>query len=254
MNNNNILKITFDAATLKGNIVKDIIYQPSMSNPQLYSAFPSLLFIPSIKLKQNLFDKDLGEDDIKKIFLSPTQFNNFILRLREKKMYEPIKITEAKTKGIIYNNIKFILDLFFKKGDKLFINTKQFIINNYNWDNKYNLIPVLGQNAPIVELNMNFMLHLGDELSFIDSTKLNCIQKKQNIINEYYTLVGLKKPLNKTAPQNDIPVDTTTKIPEKKKKFTISSSTQTGGKKTRNRKREKRKKCKSYKKLQKNRK
>ena len=247
--NNNILKITFDAATINGIIAKDITYEPSMSNPQLYSAFPSLLFIPSIKLTQNLFETDLGEDDIKKIFLSPTQFDNFILRLREKKMYQPIKITEAKTKGIIYNNIKFILDLFFKKGDKLFINTKQFIINNYHWDNKYNLIPVIGQKAPIVEIKMNFMLHSGNELSFVDSTKLNCIQKKQNIINEYYTLVGLEKPSNKTAPQSEIPVDSTTKIPEKKKKkkVTFSASTKTGGKKTRKH-REKRKKGKSHKK------
>ena len=47
------------------------------------------------------------------------------------------------------------------------------------------MIPEIPQKAPIVEIKMNFMLHLGDKLSFIDSTKLNCMQKKQNIINNW---------------------------------------------------------------------
>ena len=102
---NNILKISFDASTINGIISKDIKYSPSMSNPQLYSSFPNILFIPSIKLRNSLFDKDLGEDDKKKIFLSPAQFDNFLLRLREKKLYKPITITEAKKRGIIYSNI-----------------------------------------------------------------------------------------------------------------------------------------------------
>lgn len=80
----NILVINFDASTLKGIIVKDQKYKPSMSNPTLYSSFPNLLFIPTIRLRKGLFDKNLGEDDIKKIFLSPVQFDNFISRLKEK--------------------------------------------------------------------------------------------------------------------------------------------------------------------------
>ena len=207
---NNILKISFDASTINGIISKDIKYSPSMSNPQLYSSFPNILFIPSIKLRNSLFDKDLGEDDKKKIFLSPAQFDNFLLRLREKKLYKPITITEAKERGIIYNNIKFILNLFFKKGDKLVINTKSYIINNYNWDDKYNIVPVPGQKTPIIELKISFTLHDGKELSFVDSTKLNCMQKKQNIVDDYYSLVGLKKPVEKTAPLKYQPVDTTT--------------------------------------------
>ena len=207
---NNILKISFDASTINGIISKDIKYSPSMSNPQLYSSFPNILFIPSIKLRNSLFDKDLGEDDKKKIFLSPAQFDNFLLRLREKKLYKPITITEAKERGIIYNNIKFILNLFFKKGDKLVINAKPYIINNYNWDDKYNIVPVPGQKTPIIELKISFTLHDGKELSFVDSTKLNCMQKKQAIVDDYYSLVGLKKPVEKTAPLKEQPVDTTT--------------------------------------------
>jgi len=184
-----ILKLTFDASTIKHIISKDIKYTPTMSNPQLYSSFPDILFLPSIKLRNSLFDKGLGDEDIKKMFLSPAQLDMFLMRLKEKQLYEPISINEAKKRGIIYNNIKFILKLFFEKGDKLFINNKPYIINNYKWDDKYQIIPVPGQKAPIIELKLTFILHGGKELSFIDSTKLNCMQKKQDIINDYYTLV-----------------------------------------------------------------
>ena len=208
---NNILKITFDASTIKGVISTDVNYSPSMSNPQLYNSFPNILFIPSIKLSNSLFDKNLGEDDIKKIFLSPAQFENFIKRLRGKNMYEPITINDAKKKGIIFNNITFILNLFFNKGDKLFINMNPYIINNYNWNDKYNIVPVPGQKAPIIEVKISFILHSGKELSFVDSTRLNCMQKKQNIINDYYKLVGQDESSENTAPLENQPVDTTTK-------------------------------------------
>ena len=208
--NNNILKITFDASTINGIISKDIRYTPSMSNSVLYNSFPNILFIPSIKLGKNLFDKDLGVEDIKKVFLSSFQFNNFLTRLKEKKMYKPISINQAKTKGIIYNNIKFILELFFKKGDKLNINTKPYIINNYKWNNKYNIVPVSDKKNPMVEIKLTFVLHDGKELSFIDSTKLNCMQKKQDIVNDYYSLIGLKHPSEKTALNKYIPINTNT--------------------------------------------
>ena len=89
----NILVVNFDASTLKGVIKKNERYKPLMSNPTLYSSFPNLLFIPTIRLRKGLFDKDLGEDDIKKIFLSPIQFDNFITRLKGKNLYQPLKIS-----------------------------------------------------------------------------------------------------------------------------------------------------------------
>jgi len=238
---NNILKVTFDASTINGVIVTDMKYSPSMSNPKLYSLFPNIFFIPSIKLKRDLFDKNLGDDDIKKIFLSSAQLDNFITMLQEKKMYQPITIADAQKKGIIYNNIKFILDLFFKKGASFFIYQSQYAINSYNWNNKYVITPVPGQKSPIVEIKINFVLHKGNDLSFIESTRLNCMQKREGIVTDYYSLVGLDKPLGKTAPLSERPVDTLNKPrhPPPVKKTVTTTTTYTGGKRTDNRRRTK---------------
>jgi hypothetical protein len=232
---NNILKVTFDASTVNGTIIKDMRYSPSMSSPTLYSQFPNILFIPSIKISKELFDEGLGDDDIKKIFLSSAQLDNFITRLQEKKRYKPITIADAREKGIIYSNIKFILDLFFKTGTNFFIYQTQYAINSYKWNNKYIITPVPGQKTPTVEIKIQFVLHKGSELSFIESTRLNCIQKRESIVNDYYYLVGLEKPLGKTAPLSERPVDTSNKprlTPPVKKTVTTTTTTYTGGKRT----------------------
>lgn len=235
---NNILKITFDASTINGTIIKEMRYSPSMSSPTLYSQFPNILFIPSIKITRDAFDPSLGDDDIKKIFLSSAQLDNFITRLQEKKMYKPITIADAREKGIIYSNIKFLLDLFFKKGDSFFIYQTQYVINSYKWNNKYVITPVPGQKTPTVDIKIQFVLHKGSELSFIESTRLNCIQKRESIVNDYYYLVGLDKPRGKTAPLSERPVDTLNKPispPPVKKTVTTTTTTYTGGKRTGNR-------------------
>ena len=195
--NTNILTITFDASTIEGIIAKNLIYKPSMSNPVLYKSFPNILFIPTIRLSNGLFERNLGEDDIKKIFLSPSQFNNFISKIKTN--IKPLTINEAKQKGIIYNNIKFILNLFFKKNDALTLNNQSFIINNYKWDNKYNLKSVNNNKAPNVSINISFILHKGSSMTFTESTRLNCMQKKQEILEEYYNLAGLDKPKQQIA-------------------------------------------------------
>ena len=237
--NNNILKITFDASTINGIIVKNFNYTPSMTNPQLHTMFPNILFIPSIKLKREFFDDNSSENDIKRIFISPAHMNNFIIRLQEKKMYQPISIADAQKKGIIYNNIKFILDLFFKKNTPLIIYQTQYIINNYKWNNKYDLIPVPGLKTPNVKIKIEIVLHQGDKLSFIDSTRLNCLQKKNDIVNDYYYLVGLDKPLGKTAPLSEQPINTlpVARPVANPKKTVTTTTTYYGGNRNKNTKR-----------------
>jgi hypothetical protein len=208
--NNNILKIKFDASTIDGIIEKNMTYRPSMSDPKLYSALQGILFVPTINLDREMFDKELSENDIKNIFLSPSQLNIFITRLREKnKIVLPITMSDAKKRGIIYNNIKFLLDLFFKKGTSIYIYQTKYIINNYKWDGQYKITSVTTYTSPSVDINIQIVLHKGDELSFVNSTRLNCKQKRDNIISDYYDLVGLEKPSDKTAKLSERSVDMT---------------------------------------------
>ena len=212
--NNNILKIKFDASTIDGIIEKNVTYRPSMSDPNLYSYVQGILFVPTINLDREMFGSELSDNDIKNIFLSTSQLNNFITRLREKnKIVLPITMSDAKKRGIIYNNIKFLLNLFFKKGDSLYIYQTKYIINNYKWDGQYKLTNVTMYTPPSVDINIQIVLHKGDELSFINSTRLNCKQKRDNIVSDYYDLVGLVKPADKTA-----------KLSERQKDMTNRSS------------------------------
>ena len=211
--NNNILKIKFDASTIDGIIEKNMTYRPSMSDPNLYSGLQSILFVPTINLDRDMFGSELSDNDIKKIFLSTSQLKNFITRLREKnKIVLPITMSDAKKRGIIYNNIKFLLNLFFKKGDSLYIYQTKYIINNYKWDGQYKLTNVTMYTPPSVDINIQIVLHKGDELSFINSTRLNCKQKRDNIVSDYYDLVGLEKPADKSAKLSERPVDMTKRM------------------------------------------
>ena len=77
------LKIIFNLTTIRGKITNNMEYKPAFSNPQLYSQFPDILFIPTIKLTKKMFaDSNLGEDDIKKIFLLRFLMNNLYLGLK----------------------------------------------------------------------------------------------------------------------------------------------------------------------------
>ena len=210
--NNNILKIKFDASTIDGIIEKNITYRPSMSDPNIYSG-QSILFVPTINLDRDMFGSELSDNDIKKIFLSTSQLKNFITRMREKnKIVLPITMSDAKKRGIIYNNIKFLLNLFFKKGDSIYIYQTKYMINNYKWDGQYKLTNVTTYTPPSVDINIQIVLHKGDELSFINSTRLNCKQKRDNIVSDYYDLVGLVKPADKTAKLSERQKDMTKRM------------------------------------------
>ncbi len=193
-NMNNVLTIVFNANTIKGRIIDNMVYSPSMSNPQLYSEFPNILFVPTIKLTTKLFGSNMSDDDMKKLFLSPSRFNQFISFVKDQYNIKPIAIKRAEDLGVIRNNIQFILNLFFNKNNSLFLNDKQYTINNYIWNQKYDLMYVENNKITQVTANIDIVLHEGKQLSFIDSTRLNCQQQQKSIMRDYYKLVGLQPP------------------------------------------------------------
>ena len=68
------------------------------------------------------------------------------------------------------------------------------------------------------------------------------MQKRESIVNDYYYLVGLDKPVGKTAPFRERQTDEINKpesSPSVKKTVTTTTTTYTGGKRTGNRRRTK---------------
>lgn len=198
VSSDNILIVNLNMNTNGGSIGQNIRYTPEMSNPQAYKEFPDILFIPTIKLEQKIFNQTvetmshLGSFDKRKIFLSPTLFSNFIATIQNKYKYKKISLTEAKDKGIINHNIMFLLNLFFGKGQPLVRSGVIYTINNYIWNSGFKEKPVLNKPTPIYIVSVDVQLIKGDNPSFLDFARSGCLSKKNEIINHYFELTTKK--------------------------------------------------------------
>lgn len=203
----NILIVNLNMNTNGGSIGQNIRYTPEMSNPQVYKEYPNILFIPTIKLEQNIFNQTietmshLGSFDKRKIFLSPTLFSNFIATIQNKYKYKKISLTEAKDKGIINHNIMFLLNLFFGKGQTLRWSGGTYTINNYNWNSGFKEKQVLNKPTPIYIVSIDVQLIKGDNPSFLDFARSGCLAKKNDIINHYFELAIKKNADNEKQTQ-----------------------------------------------------
>ena len=203
----NILIVNLNMNTNGGSIGQNIRYTPEMSNPQVYKEYPNILFIPTIKLEQNIFNQTietmshLGSFDKRKVFLSPTLFSNFIATIQNKYKYKKISLTEAKDKGIINHNIMFLLNLFFGKGQSLLWSGGTYTINNYNWNSGFKEKQVLNKPTPIYIVSIDVQLIKGDNPSFLDFARSGCLAKKNDIINHYFELAIKKNADNEKQTQ-----------------------------------------------------
>lgn len=224
----NILIVNLNMNTIGGSIGQNIRYTPEMSNPQVYTEYPDILFIPTIKLEQNIFNRtietmgQLGSFDKKKIFLSPELFSNFIATIQKNYKYKKISLTEAKDKGIINHNIKFILELFFGKGQTLRWSGVTYTINNYNWNTGFKKKQVPNKPTPIYIVSIDVQLIKGVNPSFVDFARSGCLEKKNQIINNYFELTTKKN--NAKNDDNDY---------DNEKQSKLSESKTVGGKKKR---------------------
>ena len=185
----NILIINFDAKTKDGMIARNVRYKPSMSSQSLYKDFPNILFIPTIKIKRSDFSFKLGPDDIKKIFLSPTQFKQFVTKLKKR---EPRRLTlaQAEAKGIIIDNITFILNIFFPKNSLFYLYNNPYVVNSYTWDYQIVERTVPNKRIPQYDIRIKLFLSPGKDMNFIDSSRLTCLQRRQQIVDDWLSLTG----------------------------------------------------------------
>jgi len=214
----NILIVNLNMNTIGGSIGQNIRYTPEMSNPQVYTEYPDILFIPTIKLEQNIFNQtietmgQLGSFDKRKIFLSPELFSNFIATIQNNYKYKKISLKDAKDKGIINHNIMFILTLFFGKGQTLRWSGVTYTINNYNWNTGFKEDNTKGKLAPIYKVKVDVQLIKGVNPSFVDFARSGCLEKKNQIINNYFELTTKKN----NDDNNDYNDETESKLSESK--------------------------------------
>jgi hypothetical protein len=217
----NILIVNLNMNTIGGSIGQNIRYTPEMSNPQVYTEYPDILFIPTIKLEQKIFNQTvetmshLGSFDKRKIFLSPELFSNFIATIQNNYKYKKISLKDAKDKGIINHNIMFILTMFFGKGQTLRWSGVTYTINNYNWNTGFKEDNTKGKLAPIYKVNVDVQLIKGVNPSFVDFARSGCLEKKNQIINNYFELTT-KKNNAKNDDDNDYNDEKQSKLYESK--------------------------------------
>tara|TARA_B110000967_G_C18888515_1_gene565665 strand:+ start:334 stop:1167 length:834 start_codon:yes stop_codon:yes gene_type:complete len=229
MSSDNILIVNLNMNTNGGSIGQNIRYTPEMSNPQTYKEYPDILFIPTIKLEQKIFNQtietmgQLGSFDKRNIFLSPTLFSNFIATLQNKYKYKKISLKDAKDKGIINHNIMFILTLFFGKGQILRWSGVTYTITNYNWNTGFKEDNTKGKPAPIYKVNVDVQLIKGDNPSFVDFARSGCLEKKNEIINNYFELITKK---NDNDEKQSEPSESKIVGGKKKNRTTIRKKTQ----------------------------
>lgn len=202
-----LFNIYFEASTIDGIIIKNEKILPEMFNPHVFSTFKNIYITPFIVIKNNYFSQNLGEDDKKMIFFNLPHFQNFIQRIKEKNNFKTTNIKQAQEKKMIDQNIYFLLKLLLVKNQPLTIRNKKYMINTFKWDGTYHLSVSNDNNKiPSINVKINLFLHEGKKMSFIESTRLSCLQKKQQIIHDYHTLVNLPVPKNKTAKYKKIPI------------------------------------------------
>lgn len=211
----NILQVHFNAQTVDGEILKDIMFTPSMITHSMYID-DNKLYITDSFLFESKYFTGLTNHQKKDIFTSSAYFTNFFTRILEQYKINLLTNQQAVSAKTMEHNIQFVLNLLFPKNASMVLGERKYKINNFVWKGKYLVTSRQRENLtiPLVKIDIDLYLHEGTHLSFIDSTRLHCSQKYNKIMNNYnYLRSGKDIPIKKTAPINQIPVVSPTPLP-----------------------------------------
>lgn len=203
-----ILQVHFNAQTVDGEILKDIMFTPSMITHSMYID-DNKLYITDSFLFESKYFTGLTNHQKKDIFTSSAYFTNFFTRILEQYKINLLTNQQAVSAKTMEHNIQFVLNLLFPKNASMVLGERKYKINNFVWKGKYLVTSRQRENLtiPLVKIDIDLYLHEGTHLSFIDSTRLHCSQKYNKIMNNYnYLRSGKDIPIKKTAPINKIPV------------------------------------------------
>ena len=202
MENKSILKIKFDARIKEGLIRRDTLYKPMMSSPNAYKSYNNIFFIPFVLINNNDLNNAIGMELNKQerqlVFLNIRQFNSYIRYLMGRD--DLPKFTQEEREGyggIIEKNITYLLDLFFGNKSLFYLSDKEYTIQSYEWEKKFNY-----QNNS-AEINIRLLLSQGSDDDFMQSVGVSCAQKWDSIKADYAFLTGFKEDPNKSKEANE---------------------------------------------------
>lgn len=202
MENKSILNIKFDARIKEGLIRRDTLYKPMMSSPNAYKSYNNIFFIPFVLINNNDLNNAIGMELNKQerqlVFLNVRQFNSYIRYLTGRD--DLPKLTQEQREGyggIIEKNITYLLELFFGNKSLFYLSDKEYTIQSYEWEKKFNY-----QNNS-AEINIRLLLSQGRDDDFMQSVGVSCAQKWDSIKADYTFLTGFKEDPNKSKEANE---------------------------------------------------
>ena len=196
-------------------LFNDKRFLPPMLNPKVYESNYNILFIPTIKLTNEMFPRDISDEDKRKIFLIESRFETFIQAVRKTGKFQVFSSYESVNNELIESNISFLLKLFFKKDERFYYNANAYKIIRYDWNEKYfvtqtkqegrvhmiredgrmDMKKTSAHTSSRHNYNVSIDLHLKkgaySKVSVLDSVKLSCNQRKEEIWAKWDTLMKI---------------------------------------------------------------
>ena len=208
-------------------LFNDKRFLPPMLNPKVYESHSNILFIPTIKLTNEMFPSDMSEEDKRKIFLIESRFEQFFQAVRKTGKFQVFSSFDSVNHDLVESNISFLLKMFFIKNESFYYNANAYKIIRYDWNDKYYVtrtqqegrVHMIKEDGRMESkkttvkkssrdnYNVIVDLHLKkgaySKVSVLDNVKLTCNQRKEEIWNNWDTLmtIGYENQLKKDNDQ-----------------------------------------------------
>lgn len=208
-------------------LFNDKRFLPPMLNPKVYESHSNILFIPTIKLTNEMFPSDMSEEDKRKIFLIESRFEQFFQAVRKTGKFQVFSSFDSVNHDLVESNISFLLKMFFIKNESFYYNANAYKIIRYDWNDKYYVtrtqqegrVHMIKEDGRMESkkttvkkssrdnYNVIVDLHLKkgaySKVSVLDNVKLTCNQRKEEIWNKWDTLmkIGYENQLKKVNDQ-----------------------------------------------------
>ena len=196
-------------------LFNDKRFLPPMLNPKVYESHSNILFIPTIKLTNEMFPSDMSEEDKRKIFLIESRFEQFFQAVRKTGKFQVFSSFDSVNHDLVESNISFLLKMFFIKNESFYYNANAYKIIRYDWNDKYYVtrtqqegrVHMIKEDGRMESkkttvkkssrdnYNVIVDLHLKkgaySKVSVLDNVKLTCNQRKEEIWNKWDTLMKI---------------------------------------------------------------